>query len=135
MTANIASLVEQRQKIKEAHEADLKKFNEHWKSALEELAKIDNAITAAMHEQGIKSIKTDFGTPILSEITTAKIKGDEREAYIDMCLEHWDEFGGEMMQIGAPKADAVRAYMDAHEGQVPPHVEISTMLRFSIRKA
>lgn len=132
---NIASLVEQRQKIKAAHEADLAKFTAHWKPALEELQKIDNQITAAMHEQGLKSVKTDVGTAILSEITTAKIKLDEREAYIDMCLDSWDEFGGEMLQIGAPKADAVRAYMDSHEGQMPPHVEISTLLRFSVRKA
>lgn len=132
---NIASLVEQRQQIKAAHEADLKKFNEHWKPALEQLAQIDASITAAMHEQGVKSIKTDTGTAILSEITTAKIKPDERDSYVDWCLENWDAFGGEMMQLGAPKADAVRAYMDAHEGHPPPHVEIDKMLRFSIRKS
>ena len=52
-----------------------------------------------------------------------------------MCLDHWDSFGGEMLQIGAPKADAVLSYMDAHEGQLPPHIEMNTILRFSIRKA
>lgn len=135
MTLNIASLVEQRQKIKAAHEADLAKFNEHWKSALDQMQQIDNQITAAMTEQGVKSIKTEVGTAILSEITTAKIKPDERDAYIDYCLANWDEIGGEMLQIGAPKADAVRAYMDAHDGQPPPHVAIDRMLRFSIRKA
>ena len=88
-----------------------------------------------MHEQGLKSIKTNVGTAILSEIPQAKIKPDERDAYIDFCLENWDEIGGEMLVIGAPKADAVRAYMDAHEGNPPPHVEISNTFRFSIRKA
>lgn len=132
---NISDLVEQRQKIKVAHEADLAKFSAHWKPALEQLQQIDNQITAAMHEQGLKSVKTDVGTAILSEITTAKIKGDEREAYIDFCLDNWDAIGGEMLQIGAPKADAVRAYMDAHEGNLPPHVTIDAMFRFSIRKA
>ena len=132
---NIASLVEERQNLKAAHEADLKRFNEHWKPALERIAQVDAAITAAMHEQGTKSIKTDFGTAILSEIMTPKIKQDERDAYIDWCLENWDSVGGEMLQIGAPKTDAVRAYMDAHNGHLPPHVDASTMLRFSIRKA
>lgn len=132
---DIASLVSEHQNIKAAHEADLKKFNTHWKPALERIEQIQAAITAAMTEQGIKSFKTDTGTAILSEINTAKIKPDERDAYIDMCLDSWDDFGGEMLQIGAPKADAVRAYMDAHEGKLPPHIEMSTFLRFSIRKA
>ena len=135
MTTNIAALVEERQKLRAAHEADLKKFNNHWKPALTQIEQIDAQITAEMHAQGTKSIKTDAGTAILSEILTAKIKVDERDKYIDMCLENWDDFGGEMLQIGAPKADAVRAYMDAHNGQLPPHVESSTMYRFSIRKA
>lgn len=135
MTANIADLVKEHQELKAAYEADQKKFDNHWKPAKERMEQIHAAITAAMTEQGVKSIKTDYGTPILSEITTAKIKIEERDAYIDMCLENWDAFGGEMLQIGAPKADAVRAYMDAHDGQPPPHVEIDRMLRFSIRKA
>lgn len=135
MSANIAQLVEEHQKIRAAYEADEKRFSEHWKKARERMAQIQAEITATMTEQGVKSIKTDVGTAILSERTSAKIKTDERDAFIDMCLDHWDEFGGEMLQIGAPKADAVRAYMDAHEGHPPPHVEISTMLTFSIRKA
>lgn len=135
MSDNIATLVEERQRIRNAHEVDLKKFNDHWKPSMERIQQIDASITAAMHEQGVTSIKTDHGTAILSEIMTPKIKQDERDAYIDMCLEKWDEFGGEMLQIGAPKTDAVRAYMDEHNGQLPPHVETSTMYRFSIRKA
>ena len=134
-TLNISALIAERQKIKEAHEADQRKFSEHWRPAIERMSQIDAQITAAMHEQGTKSIKTDFGTAILSEIMTPKIKQDERDAYIDWCLDRWDEFGGEMLQIGAPKSDAVRAYMDANNGQLPPHVDVSTMLRFSIRKA
>lgn len=135
MSVNIAQLVEQRQKIKAAHEADLAKFNEHWKPELDKLKKIDAQITAAMTEQGVKSVKTDTGTAILSEITRASIKPDERDAYIDFCLDNWDAIGGEMLQIGAPKADAVRAWMDAHDGHPPPHVAIDRTLQFSIRKA
>lgn len=133
--SNIAELVQEHQKIKTAYEADQTRFNEHWKKARERMEQIQAEITAAMTEQGVKSVKTDVGTAILSEISTAKIKADERDAYIDLCLDNWDEFGGEMLQIGAPKADAVRAYMDAHGGHPPPHVELSTLLRFSIRKA
>jgi hypothetical protein len=132
---DIASLVKQRQQIRSWLDAQSKLFSDYCRPYNDQMEKLDAEITAAMTDAGIKSLRTDTGTAILSEITTAKIKPDERDAYIDMVLEHWDEFGGEMLQIGAPKAEAVRAYMDAHEGQLPPHIDISTMLRFSIRKA
>lgn len=132
---DIASLVAEHQRIRAHLDAQQKLFSEYCKSYNEQMAKIESEIHAAMLEQGIKSLKTDYGTPMLSEITNAKIKPDERDAYIDMCLDNWDNFGGEMLQIGAPKIDAVKNYMDEHEGQLPPHIEISTFLRFSIRKS
>ncbi|MDE2100315.1 MAG: hypothetical protein KGL39_23895 [Patescibacteria group bacterium] len=132
---DIAALVFEHQQIKTHLEAQQKVFANYCKPYNERIEQIQAAITATMTEQGIKAFKTDTGTAILSEINTAKIKPDERDAYIDMCLEHWDEFGGEMMQIMNPKAEAVRNYMDAHEGQLPPHIEMNTILRFSIRKA
>ena len=132
---DIAALVSEYQQISAAHEADQKRFSEHWKPAMARKEQIQAEITASMSEQGLKSFKTDTGTAILAKIDTAKIKADERDAYIDMCLASWDDFGGEMLQIGAPKADAVRSYMDAHGGQLPPHIEITTVQRFSIRKA
>ena len=132
---DIAALVNEHQQIRAHLDAQSKVFANYCKPYNERIEQIQAAITASMTEQGIKSFKTDTGTAILSEINTAKIKPDERDAYIDMCLDHWDDFGGEMLQISSPKADAVRSYMDAHNGQVPPHIEMSTILRFSIRKA
>ena len=131
---DIAALVSEHQQICAQLDAQQKTFATYCKPYNERIEQIQAAITASMTEQGIKSFKTDTGTAILSEINTAKIKPDERDAYIDMCLENWQEFGGEMMQIGAPKAEAVRHYMDEHGGRTPPHIEMSTVLRFSIRK-
>ena len=131
---DIASLVAEHQKIRAHLDAQSKVFSEYCKPYNERIEQIQAAITAAMTEQGLKSVKTDTGTAILSEINTAKIKPDERDAYIDMCMDHWQEFGGELLQIGAPKAEAVRHYMDANNGMLPPHIELSTVLRFSIRK-
>lgn len=132
---DIAALVQERQKLRAHVETQQQAFSEYCKPYHEQIQKLDAQLTALMTEQNIKSFKTEFGTAILSQIDAAKIKPDERDAYIDMCLDSWDQFGGEMLQIGAPKAEAVRNYMDSHEGQLPPHVEIKTELRFSIRKA
>jgi hypothetical protein len=132
---DIAALVSEYQQIRGHVDAQAKQFQNYCKPYNEKMEGIQAQITAAMTEQGIKSFKTDTGTAILSEINTAKIKPDERDAYIDMCMDHWQEFGGELLQIGAPKAEAVRHYMDANKGMLPPHIELSTILRFSIRKA
>jgi len=132
---DISALVARYQQITSHLEAQDKLYAEFKKPYNVEKEQIQAQITSAMTEQGIKSFKTDTGTAILSEINTAKIKPDERDAYIDLCLDNWDAFGGEMLQIGAPKAEAVRNYMDAHDGQLPPHIEMNTILRFSIRKA
>jgi hypothetical protein len=82
----------------------------------------------------VRSLRTDVGTAIISERSTAKIKPEERTEYLDWCLHEWDHGGSDMLQIGAPQADAVRHWMAEHNGQLPPHVEISTMLTFSVRK-
>lgn len=132
--SNLADLIEQRQKLKAYLDGEQERFNEFCKPYREKMEQLDAQCSAMMLEQGIKSLRTDHGTGILSEITSAKIKADERDAYLDMCLEQWDAFGAEMLQIGPPKAEAIRNYMDTHEGHIPPHIEMSTVLRFSVRK-
>ena len=129
---DIASLVLEYQQLKASHEADQDKFNEHWKPALEKLNKIATDIQGAMTEQGIKSFKTDTGTAILSTIVTPKIL--DKEKFLDFVLEDWDNRGA-MLQISAPQKDALQEYMDANENRLPPAVDVSTFVRFSIRKA
>ena len=129
---DIAGLVEEHQKLKASHEADQKKFNDHWKPAMTRLEEIQALITSAMTEQGIKSFKTDTGTAILSTIVTPKIL--DKEKYLDWVLDDWNN-RGDMLQIGSPQKAALDAYMDSHDGALPPNIETSSLLRFSIRKA
>jgi hypothetical protein len=131
----IAQLIEQHQMLKGAYEKDQKRFNEHWKATLEQMQQLQAKITEQMTQQGIKSQRTDHGTAILADVMQCRIDPENKEQYLDNCLENWDAFGGEMLQIGAPKVEAVRAYMDQHGGQLPPFVKSDTVLRFSIRKA
>lgn len=132
---DIASLVTQRQQLRTYLDGEQVRFTEFCKPYREQMQKLDAEITAMMTQQGLTSMKTDTGTAILSQIDAMSIIPEERDAYIDWCLEHWDEFGGEMMQIGAPKISAVRSYMESHAGHLPPHVKKETSVQFSIRKA
>lgn len=132
MPTDIASLVSRHQEIKAHVEAQSKLFSEYCKPYNEEMEQIQALITSAMTEQGIKSFKTDTGTAILSTIVTPKIL--DKEKYLDWVLDDWNNRGA-MLQIGAPQKAALDEYMDANNGALPPNIETSSILRFSIRKA
>lgn len=130
----VEQLIRERQELRSWLEAEEKRFNDHYKPTRERIAGIDQQIMAMMQAQGLKSFKTDYGTAIVSQRDTPKVIDGKREDYIDWCMDNWDAWGGEMLQIGTPKAEAVRNYMDKNKGQLPPNVLISTMYTFSVRK-
>lgn len=129
---DIAALVSEHQKIKAHVDAQSKVFADYCKPYNEKMEQISAQITAAMTEQGVKSVKTDTGTAILSTIVTPKIL--DREKYLDWVLDDWNSRGA-MLQIGNPQKDALTEYMDANNGALPPNIETSSILRFSIRKS
>lgn len=132
---DIGSLVTERQQLRTYIDGETARLSEFLKSYREQMQKLDAEITAMMTQQKITSMKTDTGTAILSHIDSMSIIPEERDAYIDWCLDNWQEYGGEMLQISSPKVAAVRAYMESHEGHLPPHVKKETTVQFSIRKA
>jgi hypothetical protein len=129
---DIAALVTEHQQIKTHLEHQAKLFSAYCKPYNERTEQIQALITSSMTEQGIKSFKTDTGTAILSTIVSPKILDETK--YLDWVLEDWDHRGA-MLKIGPPLKDALTEYMDAHDGALPPNIETSSMIRFSIRKA
>ena len=129
---DIAALVSEHQKLRTHVEVQQKVFSEYCKPYNERMEQIQALITSAMTEQGIKSFKTDTGTAILSTIVTPKLIDETK--YLDWVLEDWDHRGA-MLKIGPPLKDALQEYMDANEGRLPPNIETSSIVRFSIRKA
>lgn len=129
---DIAALVTEYQQIRAHLDAQQKLFSDYCKPYNEKLEQLQAQITATMTAQGIKSFKTDTGTAILSTIVTPKILDETK--YLDWILEDWDRRGA-MLKIGPPLKDALTEYMDANDGALPPNIETSSMVRFSIRKA
>lgn len=116
--------------------AEGKRYNEHIRPIKERM----DAIKAKLHEMLLalgskdkQSISTDYGTVYTSTIMTPKIV--DRTKFLDLCLDNWDAFGNEMLQIGAPQKDAVRTYLDANNGSLPAGVEISSFVRINIRRS
>ena len=132
MTDDLSQLVEKRQQLRTHLEAQQNAFNEYSKPYREQIEQIDAQLTATMTERGMKSFKTDHGTAILTTTITPKIT--DKEKYLDWVLEDWDHRGS-MLQIGAPLKEGLTEFMDANNGALPPNIETSSIVRFSIRKA
>lgn len=130
--------------------AETKRFAEFLKPYRER----DEAIKAKLFEmiqalgKSGKGLKTDAGTAYMSTIVTPKISEQGapymspdvaprfgRTAFLDFCLDNWDTFGNEALQIGAPQKDAIEQYRQTHDGALPPGVEITSFTRVNIRRS
>jgi len=146
---DVSALVQEWNQIK-AHLAEQSKaFAEFCKPYRERQDAIENALHAFLNENKLQNMRTEHGTPYKSVIMTPKI--EDRNTYLDFCLDTWDEGGNEMLQLGAPQIDAFRKYMEAREKQLeemrqkgalpndlsvtPPGTSVSFFEKVNIRKS
>lgn len=132
------SLVAEYLRIKDYLATEAKRFAEFCKPHKDKQEALENQMLDMLNklggEQG-QSIKTSHGTFFKTTIVTPKIAEGAREAYLDFILDHYDTVGNGMLQIGAPKKDAVDAYARENNGQLPPGVQISTFVNLNVRRA
>jgi hypothetical protein len=114
----------------DAHMLPHREQIEAWKNQLQEYL-LNNADRT--HEHPKASFACDAGTAYLSTIVTPSIDGDKTH-FLDWIEENWDERGA-MLQIGAPQKAALEEWRDAHQGQLPPHVKISSLTRVNVRRS
>ena len=146
---DVSALVQEWNQIK-AHLAEQSKaFAEFCKPYRERQDAIENAIHKFLNETNQQSARTEHGTAYKSVSTTPKI--EDRNAYLDFCLDSWDEGGNEMLQLGAPQIDAFKKYMEMREKQLeemkqrgalsndlsvtPPGTSVSFFEKVNIRKS
>jgi len=131
--------------------AEQKRFSEHIKPVLDRQEMIKNQLMEKLNTDGLEKFSTDHGTAYKSRILNTKIDADAepykrvdepnrvveefhgREAVLEFCLDHWDEIGNEMLQIGVTK-DPVKQYIEQH-GKPPPGISTSTFTRINIRRS
>ena len=90
-----------------------KKMSDYFAPYRQRLAELDQLLLAASNEQKWENFKTEHGTAYRQTTLTPKI--EDRDKFLDFCLDNWDEVGNSLMQLRAPAVDAFREYMDAHE--------------------
>ncbi len=129
-------------------EAESKRFAEHVKPTKLMLEAIKDEFLRRLNERKADSTKTDVGTAYKSQILNVAISPEGtpyhipnstevkigRDALLDFALDNWEEIGNELLIISAQK-DAVRRWMDEHNGQPPPGLKLSTFVRINIRRS
>jgi hypothetical protein len=141
MTAE--SLIAERVDIDDKLKAASKKFAEFcapWKARVEA---IDIELMTILNAMGDDkaSISTDAGTAYKSHLLNVSIdpEGEKygeqvgRMALLDFCLANWDTIGADLLLV-QPQKDAVKAYMEAHDGKPPPGLKIGWFTRVNVRR-
>lgn len=128
-------LIDRYLRLKDYLAAQSKAFADFCKPFRDEMDQIEAKLREMLLAMGEKAeaIKTQNGTAYVSVITTPGI--ENRDAFIDFCMDNWETVGNEMLQLGKPQVTSVKTYMDEHEGALPPGVKISTYQQLNIRRS
>ena len=140
MSETADQLIKRFVELRDHIESQNKKFTAFIKPFRDEMSEIQNKLLPmlnALGNSGDEAIKTEFGTAYKSTVTTSKVEA--RETYLDwlfaMSDDDWHAFGNAMLQIAAPQIDAVREFMEKHDGHLPPGVTTSSFTRVNVRRS
>lgn len=111
--------------------AESKRFEEHIRPHKTKMDELKAKLLDLINNSGGESIKTQYGTAYKSSVMRAKI--ENRDTYLDWALDNWD-IGNAMLQLAAPQIDAIKDYMQANGGHLPPGVTTDTITRLNIRR-
>jgi hypothetical protein len=124
-------LIAENHKLEDQIKAGTAKLNE-WAAPLKARTKeIEDDLFRRLVERGADSTKTDAGTAYISNLASVKV--EDKARLFDFIAEHWDEIGDEInLAIGIK---AVRAWMDEHDGQLPPGISLNKYSRLNINRS
>lgn len=134
---NVDDLIARYLQLRDFCDGQTKALTEYLKPLRDEMEQITGKVQDELNRLGgdRPSIKTAHGTAFTTTKKNPKIAEGARDEYLKWCLANWNEIGNAMLQIAAPQVTAVQEYMDAHDGHLPPHVEINPVTVVTIRKA
>src|SRR5216683_627145 len=124
-------LIAENHKIDDLRKTGKLKFDEWERPHIARLKAIEDELFKRLSDRGADSTKTDAGTAYISNLASVKIEDGEK--LFDFAADHWEVYGDEIkLSIGIK---AVRAYMDEHDGQLPPGVSLSKYSRLNINRS
>jgi hypothetical protein len=144
--ATDASLVERYYVLEDWLKAETKRFEDHVKGVQAAMDQIKQEFLRRLNERQADNTKTDFGTAYKTTLLNVSVSPEGasyctdngaftgREALLEFALDNWNEWGDDMLQIGAQK-DAVKRYMEDHKGEPPPGIKTAFFTKVNIKRA
>ena len=110
-------------------EAIEKKAKADAADAKEKMLALETWLTMKADTDGLENIKTSYGTAYWSIISSAKVAN--RDAFMTFVR---SEEAYDMLENRVSK-EAVKSYMEANDGLVPPGIDFSQIRKFNLRVA
>lgn len=135
-TMSAEQLLSEYFRLKDYLAAESKRFTEFCAPYKKQQEALENQMLDMLNRlggDGRQSIKTESGTFFRVTIVTPKIV--DREKYLDVVLENYATWGNGMLQLGAPKKEAIDAYSRENNGALPEGVETSSFVNLNVRRA
>jgi hypothetical protein len=132
LTDDPAALILARVQLDTWLKTESKRLSDYFAPYRLKLQQMDDKLLALSLSQKWESLRTEHGTAYRQTTLTPKI--EDRDKFLDFCLDNWDEVGNALMQLRAPAVEAVREYLGEHENQFPPGTTGTYDTHVNIRK-
>jgi hypothetical protein len=129
MTPTVAAMVKKYIEFRDLLKARSDARAEEDKPYVEGMQVIEGMVALALKDQGVDSMKTEWGTAYKSTTMTCRVV--DRDALMDYVREA-DAFN---LLTAAVAKDAVREHMDEHQNQTPPGVDIVYFTKVNFRRS
>ena len=125
------ALIAENHALEDKLKLGLSKFNE-WKKPIADRTKaIEDDLFKRLVKRGADKTSTDSGTAYISRLEDVKI--EDKAKLFDFIAEQWETVGDEVsLKIGIK---AVRAWMEEHDGELPPGISLNKYSRLNINRS
>lgn len=126
---NAAEIIKKRIEIRDYLERKAKEREAEDLPYQEAVTALEGMISLLMQQQGVESIKTEFGTAYKSQVMAVKMA--DRDAFLDFVINTQSP----QFLTSAVAKEAVKEYMDEHNSALPPGLDVTYIIKTNFRKA
>jgi hypothetical protein len=127
-----ATLIAARVQLDTWLKSESKRLQDYFAPYRQRLQEMDNLLLSLSLKQGWENFKTENGTAYRQTTLTPKI--EDRDKFLDFCLDNWDEVGNALLQLRAPAVEPFRDFMEQHEKNFPPGTTANFDTHINIRR-
>lgn len=105
------------------------KFEERMKGCEDKMEALEKGIALFASQNNLASVKTNAGTAF--PVQKTRVSCEDRDAFLDFVLAN----DARQFLTTHVNKDAVKEYMEQHEGQLPPGVNVERFQEWQVRKS